>query len=510
VIALGLAGVVVSLAISFTQARQYAATAQVLVQPSSVSSALGATEQPVTQTEVQTMQQLVSSAPVTSAVRRQLGRAPGVSAAEVAQTNVISITATDPVPAQAARVANAYAAAFVSHQRTVALDSLAAVEEQLRAQVRSIGTQIRHLRTTPGSGSELTALVNQQAVLREQLAQMQVSAAGDTGDLALVTPAQAPPSPISPKPAEAGLLGLAVGLILGLAAAFLRESLHDAVASSQAAEESGGAAVLGAVPMISSWKKRDQPLVVSLARPMSPAAEAYRSLRTSLLAARQERDLRTILVTSPAGPEGKTSTLSNLGAMFAQAGERVVLVSCDLRKPRLGAFFGVDERLGLTTAVLGEQPVEELIQSLPGHENLWLLASGQPPPDPAGLLNGTRMQEIFSTLRGLFDLVLIDSPPVLPVTDAVVLSKDADATLLVVAAGQTRRGDLERAAEKLAQANARVTGIVLNETSRQRGGDGYRRGYGGTYPSDLPVPAVPPQLNRSAASAYRGENRRPG
>ena len=102
---------------------------------------------------------------------------------------------------------------------------------------------------------------------------------------------------------------------------------------------------------------------------------------------------------------------------------------------------------------------------MPGDDNLWLLPSGEPPPNPAELLNGRRVQEIFSTLRELFDLVLIDSPPVLPVTDAVVLSKDADATLLVVAAGQTSRGDLQRAAEKLGQVEARVTGIVLNETT---------------------------------------------
>jgi capsular exopolysaccharide synthesis family protein len=261
--------------------------------------------------------------------------------------------------------------------------------------------------------------------------------------------------------------------------------------------------------MVNSWKKRDRPLVVSLARPMSPAAEAYRSLRTSLQFARQERDLRTILVTSPAAAEGKTSTLSNLGAMFAQAGQRVVLVSCDLRKPRLGQFFGVDEHEGLTTAILGERPVEELIQAVPGDDNLWLLGSGQMPPNPAELLNGRRIQEVFSALRGLFDLVLIDSPPVLPVTDAVVLAKDADATVLVVAAGQTSRSDLQRAAEKLAQVNARVVGLVLNEASRQGAGYGYgyQYGYGGTYISDQPPVPVPAQLNGSGA-AHRGGSRR--
>jgi polysaccharide biosynthesis transport protein len=508
VIALGLAGLVVSLAISFAEHKQYAATAQVLVQPSSQTGALGTTQQPVTQTEVQTMQELVTSAPVTNAVRRRLGSAPGVSATEVAQTNVIAITAVATIPAQAARIANAYAAAFVSYQQTVALNSLAAAEGQLRGQIRSLSTQIKQLRTSSGTASELTALVNQQAVLKEQLTQMQVNGTGDTGGLALVTPAVPPSSPSSPKPVEDGLLGLAIGLILGLGAAFLRESVDDAVTSKEAAEEFGGATVIAAVPMIGSWKKRDKPLVVSLARPMSPAAEAYRSLRTSIQFARQERDVRTILVTSPAAAEGKTSTLSNLGAMFAQAGERVVLVSCDLRKPRLGAFFGIDERLGLTTAVLGEQPVEELVQPIPGAANLWLLASGQPPPNPAELLNGTRVREIFANLCELFDLVLIDSPPVLPVTDAVVLSKDADATLLVVAAGQTRRGDLQRAAEKLAQVNARITGIVLNETSRQAGSYGYRYGYGGTYTSDLAVAAVPSQLNGSTAPTHRGGSRR--
>src|SRR5262249_41908671 len=237
-----------------------------------------------------------------------------------------------------------YAQAFVNDQQSAVLNNLTSAEGRLRGQIRSIGKQIKQLRGTSGNASELTALINQQAVLREQLTQMQVNNTGTVGGLVLVTPAQSPLSPSSPKPTKNGLLGLAAGLILGLAAAFLRESLDDAVNSKEMAEEFGGATVIAAVPMVNSWKKRNKPLVVSLARPMSPAAEAYRSLRTSLQFARQERDLGIILVTSPAAAEGKTSTLSNLGAMFAQAGERVVLVSCDLRKPRLGEFFGLDEQ----------------------------------------------------------------------------------------------------------------------------------------------------------------------
>jgi capsular exopolysaccharide synthesis family protein len=510
VISLALLGLAVSLAISFTEHKEYTASAQVLVQSASQASALGSTQQPVTTTDVQTMMQLVTSTPVVEAVRSQLGSAPSVSTAEIAQTNVISITAVAATPTRSAAVANAYAKAFVNYQQTVAMNNLTQAEAQLRGQIKSINKQIKQLRASSGTSSEQSALVNQGAVLNEQLTQMQVNSAGETSGLVLVTPAQPPAAPSSPKPTEDGALGLVAGLILGLAAAFIRESLDDAVATKETAEEFGGATVLAAVPMVSSWKKRDKPLVVSLARPMSPAAEAYRSLRTSLQFARQERDLHTILVTSPAAAEGKTSTLSNLGAMFAQAGHRVVLVSCDLRKPRLGQFFGVNEKAGLTTAILGEQPVEELVQAVPGDDNLWLLGSGELPPNPAELLNGRRIQEVFSALRELFDLVLIDSPPVLPVTDSVVLAKDADATLLIVAAGQTSRGDLQRAAEKLAQVNAQVVGLVLNETTRQGSGYGYGYGYGygGTYTTDKSLLPVPPQMNGSEPASHRGGSRR--
>jgi capsular exopolysaccharide synthesis family protein len=479
VIGLALGGLAVSLLFSFIEPRQYTATAQVLVQAPTGAVSLGSVPQQVTPTQVQTMLLLVSSASVKRQVSQSLGSAPAVSAAEAAQTNVINITATSRAPARAALIANTYARAFISSQRNVTVSSLASAEAQVRAQIRSVGKQIRALRGT-GTASQQAALINQQAVLKEQLAQMQVNGTAAADALALVTPAQPPTSPSSPRPARNGLLGLVAGLVLGVGAAFLRENLDDAVGSKEEAEHLAGAPVLAAVPLVRSWKKRDKPLVVSLARPTSPAAEAYRSLRTSLQFARQERELRTLLVTSPAAAEGKTSTLSNLGAVFAQAGERVLMVSCDLRKPRLGEFFGVDESQGVTTAILGEQSVEQLLRPVPGSKQLWMLGSGPAPPNPAELLGAMRIQEVLAMLRGMFDLVLIDSPPVLPVTDAVVLSKDADATLLVVAAGQTSRGDVQRAAEKLAQVEARVLGVVLNEVTRQGGGYGYgyRYGYG--------------------------------
>ena len=242
--------------------------------------------------------------------------------------------------------------------------------------------------------------------------------------------------------------------MLGLGAAFLRDSLDDALTSKEATERLGGAPVLALVPMVNSWKKREHPVVAASAEPTSPAAEAYRSLRTSVQFARQAHELRTVLVTSPAAAEGKTSTLANLGAVFAQGGERVVLVSCDLRRPRLGQFFGLDEHTGLTTVLLGQQTLEQALQPVRGYDCLWLLGAGPVPHNPAELLNGPHAREVFETLQENFDLVLVDSPPVLPVTDAMVLSQYADGTLLVVAAGQTRRAELQRAAERFTQAKS--------------------------------------------------------
>jgi capsular exopolysaccharide synthesis family protein len=473
IVVLGLAA---SLAYSLTAHKQYSATAQLLVQSSVNASGLGTVQlQPVTQTEVETELQLVTSAPVQQAVRARLGSTPAVSASEVGQTNVIDITAISRVPSQAADIANLYATDFVQYRQAVASRSLATAEAQLRLQISSIERQLSSLRGATTS-PETSALLNQEAVLKEQLAQMQVSGAIDTGDVALVTPAPIPASPSSPKPAQDALLGLVGGLALGLGAAFLRESLDDRLTSKEAAEHAGGAPVLAMTPVVTSWRRQKKPLVVTVVDPISPAAESYRSLRTSLQFVRQGQQLRCLMVTSPGVNEGKTATLANLGVVFAQSGERVVIVSGDLRRPRIGEFFELDEQTGLSNVLLGQRTLEETLLPIPGFGRLTLLPAGPVPPNPAELLNSARAQEIFVRLRHNFDLVLIDSPPVLPVTDPAVLARYSDATLLLAAAGQTRRSDLQRAVERLDQVNAMILGIVLNKVSRQT-----ERHYGYSY-----------------------------
>jgi len=505
VISLTLAGLAISLGLSLTEPDQYSATAQVIVQASTASTALGAVPQPVTATQVQTLLLQVTGAPVQQAVRRQLGSAPGVTAAEVGQTDAIAITAISGRPATAAAVANAYARAFIRNQVSLAITTMTAAETQLKAHIRSLHKQVSTERASHGNSAQLGVLVNQEGVLSEQLAQLQVDAAGNSAPVVLDSPAQVPGSPSSPKPAQDGALGLVAGLMVGLGAGFLRDNLDDALLTQEATEQTAGAPVLATVPLVPSWKRRDRPLVISISNPTSPAAEAYRSLRTSLQFAGQERALRTILVTSPASEEGKTTTLANLGAVFAQAGKQVVLVSCDLRRPRLGKFLGVDESAGLTTVLLGDHALQQVVQPVQGDRRLWVLPSGPLPSNPAELLSGQRPREIFAALAESFDVVLIDSPPLLPVTDAVLLSRQVDATILVVAAGQTRRGELHRAAEKLEQVSAPVIGVVLNEVTRL-GSTGYYYQYG-TYDARAAQPE--PSMNgHSPAASGRRPHRR--
>ena len=482
IITIALLGLGVSLAMSLSQHKQYSAVAQLLVQPTGSNLTVGSAETQVTPTQVQTEMQLVTSAEVEQTVRRKLGSAPLISAAEVAQTNVIALTAKSSSPVRAADIANAYAKAFVDYTTSVTVNNLTAAEHQLRQQLSAISKEIKALPPGTKSASQVTALANQEAVLKEQVAQLEVNSAVASAGVEFVTPAQPPMSPSSPKPVQNALFGLAAGLVLGLGAAFLRDSFDDALTSSEAVERVSGAPVLAMVPMVSTWKRRETPLVISAAEPSSQAAEAYRSLRTSLQFARQAGDLRTLLVTSPVAAEGKTSTLANLGAVFAQAGERVVLVSCDLRRPRLGKFFGFDEQNGLTNVLLGRSHLNKYLALYAAMTPCGRSLLVRSLRIRAELLTRDQTRDIFDTLQENFDLVIIDSPPVLPVTDAMILYRYADGALLVVAAGQTRRAQLRRTVETFTHANAPIVGLVLNEVTRQTGyASGYGSGYGDRY-----------------------------
>jgi capsular exopolysaccharide synthesis family protein len=497
-----LIGLGLSLFFSLTTTKEYSATAQLLVQ-SSGSPVIGAGNggNLITSADVQTELQLVTSAQVLSQVRAKLGSVPAVAASQVGQTNVIAVTAVDPSPKRAARIANTYSRAFVAWSTATSIDNLTATENQLNSQINVIGREIIRLHSS--TNPQVIALSNQQALLKGQLAQLQVAGATASTSVELVTPATVPTSPSSPKPAQNAMLGLLAGLILGIGGAFLRDNLDDTLASSEAVERVTGAPVLATVPMVPSWRRKASPVVIAVSDPTSQPAEAYRSLRTSLQFASQDRPLRTILVTSPSAGDGKTATVVNLGAVFAKAGARVVLVSCDMRRPGLSQFFAPGEHAELSSVLTGRQPLERAVIPVAGVENLWTLGTQAIIANPTELLGGNRMRSVVAELAQRFDIVLLDSPPVLPVADAMILSGYADAVVLVVAAGQTRRAELRRTAEKLAQANAPVVGVALNKAAAQ---DGY--GYYGGY---RPYSALPSSgVVDGAKPAYSGRERQNG
>jgi capsular exopolysaccharide synthesis family protein len=477
VIAAAMLGLVALLGYSLTQPKMYSASAQLLVQPASSEATASGGPQPITQTDVLTELQLVTSAPVKRAVvAKHLGSVPNVSAAEVGLTNVILVTASSANPARAALVANAYATAFVAYQRSVTINNLALAEAQLTQQIGTIAAEAKS-----ASAAQASALLTDEAALKEQLAQLQVSGAVvTTAGVQLVTPATAPTSPSSPKKSRDAVLGLILGLLVGIGLAFVFEHLDDTVYLKEEVERlTAGSRVLALVPTVGSWKNRRQALVITATEPNSIAGEAYRALRTSLQFAALDGHVRVILVTSAGEDEGKSATAANLGVVLASAGERVAIVSCDLRRPRLGQFFGLDEQVGITTVLLGQRSLEEALQPVPGIDGLSFLATGERPSDPTGVLAQPELAGVFNQLRKMFDLVIVDSPPLLPVTDAVILAQVVDATLLVVAAGQTQAKDLRRAVEGLSLVHATTIGVVLNEVTQATGyGYGYGKHYG--------------------------------
>jgi non-specific protein-tyrosine kinase len=204
------------------------------------------------------------------------------------------------------------------------------------------------------------------------------------------------------------------------------------------------------------------PDLITLTQPRSPAAEAYRTLRTNLIFSSIDQPLSTLLVTSAAPEEGKSTTLANLAVTTAQGGRRTILVDCDLRRPTQQQLWGLPKGArGLTSMVLEADGLANPPLASVGVENLWVLPSGPLPPNPADLLGSRRMEEIIGVLKARADLVLFDAPPVLAVTDAALLASKLDGALLVVAAGATRREHAQRAKEMLEKVHIRIVGAAL-------------------------------------------------
>lgn len=211
--------------------------------------------------------------------------------------------------------------------------------------------------------------------------------------------------------------------------------------------------------------------LITLTDPRSPVSEAYRTLRTNLSFSSLDEPLKTLVVTSPAPDEGKSTTVANLAVTMAQGGRQTILVDCDLRRPTLHTLFGLNPEPGLTNLLLDENGEPNLQNT--EVEGLMLLASGPLPPNPADLLGSQKIDRAIQLLAGQADIVLFDAPPVVAVTDAAVLGAKVDGLLLVISAGKTRREQAERAKELLEKANVRLLGAALTNAPKASGMGGY-------------------------------------
>jgi protein-tyrosine kinase len=214
--------------------------------------------------------------------------------------------------------------------------------------------------------------------------------------------------------------------------------------------------------------------LVAHAEPKSPAAEAYRSLRTSIQFAGLDNKCRTILVTSSSPGEGKSTTVANFGVVMAQTGSRVCLIDSDLRRPTLHRIFGLGNGKGLTTALLEGLPFAQMAQPT-NVPNLFVLTSGPVPPNPAELVGSNRMRESLEAAVGEFDMVLLDSPPLVSVSDAVALAAFTDGVVLVVQTGKVPHEVIRRATAQIQAVKGRILGVVMNAVNLKR--DGYYYDY---------------------------------
>lgn len=445
----------------------------------------------------------IESRSVEDDIAEQLGRRVEVSASATSDTSDVlnvSVKASDALIAS--RDANDFAVAYIEWRRNQRLNDLLAAGEQLQARIDDLQAQVdeinapvaaldEQIASAPASQREalqarrddlaervepqISALSNQQAFYRQQLDELQLTRGlTSTGGIQLLTSAETPESPVSPKPLRDGTLAAVLGLMLGVGAAFLIELLDESIKGKEELERMTGLPTLALVPELPAWKEQDTAYLVTAQDPKSPAAEAYRALRTSVKFLGLDRPARIIQVTSMTQGEGKTTTVANLAVTLAQAGDSVAVVCCDLRRPRVHEFLQCTNTVGLTSVLLGDATTSEALQKVGGNARFELLASGPQPPNPSELLSWARTEEIIRGLLADHDYVLVDTPPVLPVTDALVISRVADATLLVAKIGDTKRRQAHRAVEVLAQVGAPVVGTVLNGIES---GDAYE--YGG-------------------------------
>ncbi|SFT03139.1 CpsD/CapB family tyrosine-protein kinase [Paenibacillus sp. BC26] len=226
-----------------------------------------------------------------------------------------------------------------------------------------------------------------------------------------------------------------------------------------------------------SQQDNKQRHLISAINPMSPISEAYRTLRTNIQFSAIDQPMKVLMVASASEGEGKTTTVTNLAVTYAQEGKKVLLIDTDLRRPTLHHVFQLTNRSGLTSAILNQQVLADVIRET-SVENLFVLTAGPIPPNPSEILGSQRMQLLVEELKGLYDVILFDTPPVLPVADSLIVTSYCDGIILVIHAGKVKKELLKKAKTSLEHAKSRILGVVLNNNERSKHDGQYYYYYG--------------------------------
>ncbi len=529
IVALVVVAVVAAYGIASLKTDQYQATAKVrVVDPNSEAVFDGVQIRTDPKRDVDTQLALMRSDDLRADVDQSLGeeasQITSVSMSGVGSTDLIGITVASPSPQVAADAANAFADIYVKNRKEQVSSAFTGRADELRQKSAEIDQQIQDIDTQLAEGvpdnekgvlqAKRAALVSQQTDLQTRATQFDVEAATRSGNVEVAEKAQVPTTPFSPTPLRDAALAGILALLVGIGLAFLLDRLDDKIHNPDDVDAvADGLPVVGVVPIYSLDKKGARKLSRKTPRTVVPlassTAESYRALRSNLRFSAVGVKRTSVLLTSAEGAEGKSTVAANLAVVLAESGLRVVLVSADLRKPTISSFFGMPETdKGLTNVLLGDLTLADAMVRVPlqSGRNLYLLPSGPLPQNPAEVLGSQAMRDLLESIeRAGADFILIDSPPVLPVADALALSQFTDGVLVLSVAGRTPKGHLAETLERLRQVNAQLVGVVLNGVptkgrySRYYGG--YTYGYRNSYISDKASHEVTPAARPGVKAA---------
>lgn len=357
--------------------------------------------------------------------------------------------------------------AFIDEQLEKLQTSIQQTEEEITKQ-EDEQLKITSARELANKQTEITALQTKLTTLRTNFADLLATTRGAVNALQVLEPASLPTEPQPSNLLVNIFVASVLGIVLAAGGAYLLEYLDDSIKGSEEIKNSLNLTLLGTVPDIPEAATGSSRRLVALNDTPSPALESYRILRTNLQFASIDRPLRQILLTSAQPEEGKSLTSANLSAALARAGKKVILVDADLHRPTQHRLFKLFNNIGVTTALLNEDvDYEMLLQptSLPG---LSVLTSGPLPPNPAEMLGSRRMHDVLKALQELADIVVIDSPPVTAVVDAVILATQTDGVLMVMRCEKSSREAIKRSLSALNQVKAPILGAVLNGVSEHK------------------------------------------